>query len=139
LVVSAFLSLTRREFHSWLRPRMQYLYILGFIVGLTVQFTSVGAGVIVSFALMNLARVSPREVVGITLFYSLVLSSLSSLNYAFLGNIDYHLALVLIAGTLPGVYLGSYMSSKIDVDKLKKVINVTILIIGVLVLLEMMR
>jgi hypothetical protein len=118
---------------------MQYLYILGFIVGLTVQFTSVGAGVIVSFALMNLARVSPREVVGITLFYSLVLSSLSSLNYAFLGNIDYHLALVLIAGTLPGVYLGSYMSSKIDVDKLKKVINVTILIIGVLVLLEMMR
>lgn len=138
LVISSFLSLIKGEIHVPIRPRREYLYVLGFIVGLTVQFTSVGAGVIVSFALMNLAKLSPREVVGVTIFYGLALSSFSALNYAFLGSIDYHLALVLIAGTLPGVYLGTHMNTKADRDRLKRIINLIILVIGLLILLQRM-
>jgi len=134
LVISSFLSLIKGEIHVPIRPRREYLYVLGFIVGLTVQFTSVGAGVIVSFALMNLAKLSPREVVGVTIFYGLALSSFSALNYAFLRSIDYHLALVLIAGTLPGVYLGTHMNRKVDRDRL----NLIILVIGLLILLQRM-
>ncbi|ADT85039.1 sulfite exporter TauE/SafE family protein [Thermococcus barophilus] len=136
LVVSSFFSLVKGEFHVPIRPRREYLYLLGFIVGLTVQFTSVGAGVIVSFALMNLAKLSPREVVGVTIFYGLPLSFLSALNYAFLGSTNYHLALLLIAGTLPGVYLGTHVNRKVDRDKLKRVINVIILVIGLLTLFQ---
>ncbi|NJE08904.1 sulfite exporter TauE/SafE family protein [Thermococcus sp. M39] len=136
LVLSSFLSLIKGEIHVPIRPRREYLYLLGFIVGLTVQFTSVGAGVIVSFALMNLAKLSPREVVGVTIFYGLGLSAFSALNYAFLGSIDYRLALVLIAGTLPGVYLGTHVNTKADRDRLKRVINVIILVIGLLILIQ---
>ncbi len=136
LVLSSFLSLIKGEIHVPLRPRREYLYLLGFIVGLTVQFTSVGAGVIVSFALMNLAKISPKEVVGVTIFYGLALSSFSALNYAFLGSVNYHLALVLIAGTLPGVYLGTHINARTDRDKLKRVINVIILAIGLLILVQ---
>ncbi|MBO8175057.1 MAG: sulfite exporter TauE/SafE family protein [Thermococcus sp.] len=138
LVLSSFLSLIKEEIHVPIRPRREYLYVLGFIVGLTVQFTSVGAGVIVSFALMNLAKLSPREVVGVTIFYGLALSSFSALNYAFLGSINYHLAFVLIAGTLPGVYLGTHMNIRVDRDKLKSVINLIILVIGLLILIQRM-
>ncbi|WP_461866928.1 sulfite exporter TauE/SafE family protein [Thermococcus sp.] len=138
LILSSLLSLTRGEIHVPLRPRREYLYLLGFIVGLTVQFTSVGAGVIVSFALMNLARISPREVVGVTIFYGLALSSFSALNYASFGSIDYHLALVLIAGTLPGVYLGTHINARAERDRLKKLINVIILAIGLLILIQRM-
>ena len=136
LVISSFLSLIKGEIHVPIRPRREYLYLLGFIVGLTVQFTSVGAGVIVSFALMNLAKLSPREVVGVTIFYGLALSSFSTLNYAFLGSVDYRLASVLIAGTLPGVYLGTHVSVKANKDNLKSAVNVIILIIGLLILLQ---
>ncbi|WP_457754603.1 sulfite exporter TauE/SafE family protein [Thermococcus sp.] len=136
LVLSSFLSLVKGEIHVPIRPRREYLYLLGFIVGLTVQFTSVGAGVIVSFALMNLAKLSPREVVGVTIFYGLALSAFSVLNYVFLGSINYHLALVLIAGTLPGVYLGTHVNAKVDRDRLKSVINLTILVIGLLILIQ---
>ncbi|WP_324735206.1 sulfite exporter TauE/SafE family protein [Thermococcus sp. SY098] len=136
LVVSSLLSLVKGELHVPIRPKREYLYLLGFIVGLTVQFTSVGAGVIVSFALMNLAKLNPGEVVGITIFYGLALSSFSALNYAFLGSVNYHLALLLIAGTLPGVYLGTHVNRKVDGDKLKRVINVIILVIGVLTLFQ---
>jgi len=136
IVISSFLSLIKGEIHVPIRPRRGYLYLLGFIVGLTVQFTSVGAGVIVSFALMNLAKLSPREVVGVTIFYGLALSSFSALNYAFLGSMDYRLASVLIVGTLPGVYLGTHVSVKADKDNLKSAVNVIILIIGLLILLQ---
>ncbi len=67
-----------------MRPRWAYVYLLGFIVGLTVQFTSVGgAGVVVSFTLMNVARLDPKDVVGgVTILYGLALSAMGFLNYA---------------------------------------------------------
>jgi len=135
LVVSALLSLLKGEFHVPVRPRWAYVYLLGFIVGLTVQFTSVGAGVIVSFLLMNIARLDPRDVVGVTITYGLALSALSFLNYAGLGSVDYHIAGVLILGTLPGVYLGTHLNRIADREKLKRAINVIILLIGILTLL----
>uniref|UniRef100_UPI002615725A sulfite exporter TauE/SafE family protein n=1 Tax=Thermococcus sp. TaxID=35749 RepID=UPI002615725A len=47
LITTAVLSIIKEEIHVPIRPRWAYVYILGFIVGLTVQFTSVGAGVII--------------------------------------------------------------------------------------------
>ncbi len=48
---------------------------------------------------------------------------------------DYHLAGLLIAGTVPGVYLGTHVNARTDKEKLKRGINVIILLIGLLVLL----
>ncbi|WP_457752155.1 sulfite exporter TauE/SafE family protein [Thermococcus sp.] len=134
LVVTASLSLVKDEIKVPLKPRWAYVYLLGFIVGLTVQFTSVGAGVIVSFTLMNVARINPREVVGTTILYGLMLSAMSFLSYAGMGSVDYRLAGLLIAGTVPGVYLGTHVNAKVDREKLKKVINVIILAIGLMIL-----
>jgi len=134
LVITATLSILKGEIRVPMKPRWAYVYLLGFIVGLTVQFTSVGAGVIVSFALMNVARVNPREVVGITILYGLALSIMSFLSYASMGSVDYTLAGALITGTVPGVYLGTHVNAKVNKEKLKKAINVVILIIGILVL-----
>lgn len=136
LIATALLSLFKKELNLPVRRRWAYVYLLGFIVGLTVQFTSVGAGVIVSFALMNVARVNPKEVVGVTILYGLVLSAFSFLNYAFLGSVEYNLAATLIAGTLPGVYLGTHVNSMSKKEKLKRIINVIILLIGILILVQ---
>ncbi len=135
LVTSAVLSLLKGEFHVPIKPRWAYVYLLGFIVGLTVQFTSVGAGVIVSFTLMNVARLDPRDVVGVTIVYGLALSGFSFLNYAGIGGVDYGLAGTLILGTVPGVYLGTHLNRIADREKLKMAINVIILLIGLFTLL----
>jgi len=136
LITSAVLSLLKGEIHVPIRPRWAYVYLLGFVVGLTVQFTSVGAGVIVSFTLINVARLEPRDVVGVTILYGLMLSTMSFLSYAGMGSVDYHLAGLLIAGTVPGVYLGTHVNTRTDKEKLKRGINVIILLIGLLVLLS---
>ncbi|NJE30179.1 sulfite exporter TauE/SafE family protein [Thermococcus sp. 18S1] len=135
LVVSAILSLIKGEFRVPVSPRWAYVYILGFIVGLTVQFTSVGAGVIVSFALMNVARLDPKDVVGVTITYGLALSAFSFINYAGMGSVDYQLAGALILGAIPGVYLGTHVNRRADREKLKRVMNVIILLIGLFTLL----
>ncbi|WP_297497639.1 sulfite exporter TauE/SafE family protein [Thermococcus sp.] len=135
LIASAVLSLLKGEIHIPIRPRWAYVYLLGFIVGLTVQFTSVGAGVIVSFTLMNIARVKPSDVVGVTITYGLALSGLSFLNYAGVGSVNYETALLLVLGTVPGVYLGTHVNRSSEGEKLKRVINVIILLIGLFTLL----
>ncbi|ASJ09731.1 permease [Thermococcus siculi] len=136
LVASAVLSLLKGEINIPIKPRWAYVYLLGFVVGLTVQFTSVGAGVIVSFTLMNVARIDPRDVVGVTIFYGLALSALSFLNYASVGSVDYSLAILLVLGAIPGVYLGTHVNRSADRGKLKKAINIIILLIGLFTLMS---
>ncbi|AFK22095.1 putative permease [Pyrococcus sp. ST04] len=136
LIVTATLSLLRGEISIPVRPRWAYVYLLGFIVGLTVHFTSVGAGVIISFSLMNVAKINPRNVVGTTIFYGLALSALSFLSYASMGSVDYQLAGALILGTVPGVYFGTHVNARADKERLKKVINFIILLIGLFTLLN---
>lgn len=135
LVTSAVLSILKGELHVPVRPRWAYVYLLGFIVGLTVQFTSVGAGVVVSFTLMNVARLDPKDVVGVTILYGLALSAMGFLNYAGIGGVDYSLAGALILGTVPGVYMGTHISRISDGENLKRAMNVMILLIGLFILL----
>ncbi|WP_318780055.1 sulfite exporter TauE/SafE family protein [Thermococcus bergensis] len=112
LVVSTVLSLV-------LRPGWAYVYLLSFMVGLTVRFTSIGARVIVSFTLLNLAKIDPKEVAGGTMAYDLALTGLSFANYAGVGIVDYNLAGALILGTVPGVYIETRANSRINKDVLK--------------------
>lgn len=112
------------------------LIFFGFLVGLVVQFTSVGSGVLITFALMNFTNLSPREVIGTSLFYGLLLTFFSSLSYISLGNVDYLLALSLIIGTIPGVYIGTCLNSKIKPKNLRKIISLTILCVGVILLIK---
>jgi len=136
LVSSAAISMVKQELNPPIRPRMFHLYVLGFVVGLTVQFTSVGAGVIVSFTLINLARISPADVVGISIFYGLLLSLMSFLNYASINSVDYTIAAMLISGSIFGVFAGTKISTKTESEKLKKVINLLIAVIGAFTLLN---
>lgn len=135
LVVTAILSLFKGELHLPVKREWKYVYLLGFITGLIIQFTSIGAGVIVSFALMNVAKIEAREVVGVSLLYGLAISLMSFINHAAFGSVDYRLAFLLVAGTLPGVYLGTNVNSTVDREWLKRVINAVILVIGVITLL----
>ncbi|MCE4624428.1 MAG: sulfite exporter TauE/SafE family protein [Desulfurococcales archaeon] len=134
LVATAGLAILREELRLPVRPRKVYAYPVGFIVGLTVQFTSIGAGVVVSFALLNVARIDPREAIGTVLLYGVSLTALSSLNYISLGLVDWGLSALLVLGGLVGVLTGSALALRMPRDRLKLVVNVVILVIGLLTL-----
>lgn len=130
LVIVGALGLLDRGVPVPVRPRKRHAFLAGFVVGLLVQFTSIGAGVIVGFALLHIARLDPREVVGTTLLYGLALGGLGLAGYASAGLIDYGAASRLILGTVPGVLLGAGLAGRIDPRRLKKLIYAVLMLVG---------
>lgn len=88
--------------------------LLGVILGALVTLTSVGAGALGVTALILLY---PKEkittIVGSDIAHAVPLTLVAGLGHATLGTINYSLLGILLIGSIPGIYLGSHMSSKI--------------------------
>ena len=108
------------------------LLITGFIIGLCMMFTSVGAGVIIVFSLVFILHQDPRMVVGTSIMAGLVLSVLSGVSHLFQDNVDLQLVSVLAIGSIIGIFLGTYLITKIHIEKLKKSFGFIILILGII-------
>ena len=145
LIVVAILTFIRLRARRGKRPRKNgfeengfrqtaAILAVGFIVGLTVQFTSVGAGIIVIFALVYILKMKPKVVVGTSLLFGVLMSILGAVSHSTLGNVDYMMAVFLMLGSVVGIYFGTQMTTKIPAAKFKIVLDVGILFLGVFTL-----
>lgn len=96
------------------RYRPLLTIIVGAIVGFLVGLTSVGSGtlIIVSLAFM-FPRLGPRELVGTDIFQAFMLLASGVIGYLLSGTINWPMVLLLLVGSLPGVFLGSRLSKYI--------------------------
>jgi uncharacterized protein len=87
---------------------------LGVVLGALVTLTSVGAGALGVTALILLY---PKEkittIVGSDIAHAVPLTLVAGLGHASLGTIDYQLLGTLLIGSIPGIYLGSHLSSRV--------------------------
>jgi uncharacterized protein len=100
--------------------------ILGFIVGLT----SIGSGSLFALAMIYLYRLRPSELVGTDIAHAFLLVTAAGIMHAGIGNVDYLLMFNLLMGSIPGVLLGSTLSSKLPAKPLRTIMAVMILISG---------
>lgn len=122
LIVTSVAVLLRNKLMAWVAKEewipARYVpgatVILGIVLGALVTLTSVGAGALGVTALILLY---PKEkittIVGSDIAHAVPLTLVAGLGHASLGTIDYHLLGVLLIGSLPGIYLGSHMSSRV--------------------------
>lgn len=101
--------------------------ILGFIVGLT----SIGSGSLFALAMIYLFRMRTSELVGTDIAHAFLLVSAAGIMHAGFGNVDYLLMFNLLMGSIPGVILGSTLSSKLPAKPLRTIMAVMILISGI--------
>jgi uncharacterized protein len=101
--------------------------ILGFIVGLT----SIGSGSLFALAMLYLYRMSPSELVGTDIAHAFLLVTAAGFMHAGIGNVDYLLVMNLLIGSIPGVLIGSNLSSKFPAKPLRTIMAIMILISGV--------
>ncbi|WP_251554099.1 sulfite exporter TauE/SafE family protein [Neobacillus muris] len=101
--------------------------VLGFIVGLT----SIGSGSMFALAMLYLYRMSPSELVGTDIAHAFLLVTAAGLLHAGIGNVDYLLAINLLLGSIPGVILGSTLSSKFPAKPLRTILAIMILVSGI--------
>lgn len=97
-----------------LRPRHPALpLLLGAVIGTLVTLTSVGAGAIGVSALLILYPLLPLpRIVAADIAYAVPLTLVAGLGHASLGSVDWPLLAKLLAGSLPGIWLGSRLVSK---------------------------
>ncbi|MBE2262101.1 MAG: sulfite exporter TauE/SafE family protein [Burkholderiaceae bacterium] len=96
------------------QPRHWTLPLLfGAVIGTLVTLTSVGAGAIGVTVLLILYPLLPLpRIVGADIAYAVPLTLLAGLGHASLGSVDWPLLAQLLAGSLPGIWLGSRLMAR---------------------------
>jgi hypothetical protein len=102
----------------------------GAIVGALVGFTSVGSGALLVPFLICVYPLSPATVVGTDVFHAAILVSVTGLAHAQGGAVDWQLAVTLLAGSIPGVMLGTWIAPRAPVRVLRAGLASLLLITG---------
>ena len=100
----------------WINPKYvpALTVVLGIILGFLVTLTSVGAGALGVTALLILyPKVNITKIVGSDVAHAVPLTLIAGLGHASLGTVDYSLLGTLLIGSIPGIWIGSHLSSKV--------------------------
>lgn len=102
----------------------------GVIVGALVGFTSVGSGALLVPFLICVYPLSPAKVVGTDVFHAAILVTVTGLAHAQGGAVDWVLAATLLAGSIPGVSIGTWLAPRAPVRILRAGLASLLLITG---------
>lgn len=104
---------------------------IGAIVGFIVGLTSIGSGSLFALAMLYFYKMTPSELVGTDIAHAFLLVTSAGIIHAGIGNVDYMLVLNLLLGSVPGVVIGSTLSSKLPTKPLRAILAVMLLISGI--------
>ena len=125
---------TRIEDHVTHRPPTLKSHLgisaIGLLAGFLVGMTSVGSGSIIMMLLLLFYSFSPRVMVGTDIVHAVALTGVTSLLHWKLGNVDMTLVGSLLIGSIPGGLLGSYLSTRVPVLWLRRILCTVLLATG---------
>jgi uncharacterized protein len=105
--------------------------VVGAVLGVLVSISSVGAGAIGVTALILLYPQLPMaRIVGSDIAHAVPLTLVAGMGHWMLGSVDWNLFASLLAGSLPGIFLGSYMATRVPEAALRLVLAVTLVVVG---------
>ena len=115
------------------RPRHWTLPILfGAVIGALVTLTSVGAGAIGVIVLMLLYPTLPLpRIVAADIAHAVPLTLVAGLGHASIGSVDWALLLKLLAGSLPGIWIGAQLMRKTPDRVIRSLLSVLLAYAGV--------
>lgn len=103
----------------------------GAVLGVLVSISSVGAGAIgVSALVLLYPRLPMARIVGSDIAHAVPLTLLAGIGHWIMGSVDWHLIGSLLAGSLPGIFLGSYMASRVPDAVLRFTLATTLIVVG---------
>lgn len=105
--------------------------LVGAFVGFLVGLTSVGSGTLIIVSLAFLfPRLTAKELVGTDIFQAFMLLAAGAIAYFTAGTINFHIAGLLLIGSLPGVLIGSRLSKYIPEQYMRPVLATVLVISG---------
>jgi uncharacterized membrane protein YfcA len=103
---------------------------LGAFVGFVLGITSAGSGTLISIGLILGFRLTPRRVVGTDVAHAAVLLWVAALAHVASGNIDFGLAGTILIGSVPGVWIGTNLATRMPERGLRPALGIVLLASG---------
>lgn len=106
--------------------------LFGALIGTLVTLTSVGAGAIGVTVLMVLYPLLPLpRIVAADIAYAVPLTLVAGLGHASLGSVDWPLLAKLLAGSIPGIWVGSHLMTRTPERVIRSLLSVLLAYAGV--------
>jgi len=105
--------------------------VLGAILGVLVSLSSVGAGALGMTALLILyPKLPTNRLVGSDIAHAVPLTLVAGAGHWAMGSVDFGLLLSLLGGSVPGIIIGSLISTRISDALLRPILAGTLAIVG---------
>lgn len=109
--------------------------VIGFVAGLLVGVTSIGAGSVILIMLLLLCSLPPAATVGTDIVHGVLLAGVTGLlQFKLLRNVDLVLVGSVLAGSMPGSLLGAFLAKRLSAVGLKRILCTFLAIFGVRIL-----
>jgi uncharacterized protein len=126
LAISDAAARERRAFRMQTRHKVAAV-ALGASVGFVLGITSAGSGTLIGIGLILGFRLSPHRVVGTDVAHAAVLLWVAALAHVVSGNVDFGLAGTILIGSLPGVWIGTNLATRMPKNALRAALGVVLL------------
>jgi uncharacterized protein len=110
--------------------------VLGLCVGFVLGVTSAGSGALIAVGLILLFRLVPTRVVGTDVFHAAILLWAAGIAHVTAGNVDFALVGTILLGSVPGVWLGSHWSVRVEPAVLRTTLAVVLIGAGLALLIK---
>ncbi len=108
------------------------LILIGFVVGTLVAITSIGSGSLtLPLLLLVLSTAQLRRLIGTDVAFAVVLLIPAILGHWKLGDINFKLAGLLLAGSIPGVLVGTPLAVRLPEVPFRIVLSLILVVVGV--------
>ncbi|HEX4805659.1 MAG TPA: sulfite exporter TauE/SafE family protein [Conexibacter sp.] len=104
--------------------------LIGVSVGFVLGLTSAGSGALIAVGLIMLYRLTPRRVVGTDVFHAALLLWVASIAHLVSGNVDLLLAGNILIGSIPGVWIGTNLATRLPDGALRPALGIVLLAAG---------
>jgi uncharacterized membrane protein YfcA len=100
---------------------------IGLVLGLILGLTSVGSGALIGLALILVFQLTPYRVVGTDVFHAAVLLWVAGFAHFLSGNVDFGLMGNILVGSIPGVWIGAHLITRVPANGLRAVLGCVLL------------
>jgi uncharacterized membrane protein YfcA len=100
---------------------------IGLVLGLILGLTSVGSGALIGLALILVFQLTPHRVVGTDVFHAALLLWVAGFAHFVSGNVDLALMGNILLGSIPGVWIGAHLVTRVPANGLRPVLGCVLL------------
>jgi uncharacterized membrane protein YfcA len=105
--------------------------LAGAVLGVLVTISSLGAGALGAVLLVALHPSIPAaRIAGVDIAHAVPLTLVAGLGHLWLGNVDFALALNLLAGSVPGIVAGSFLAGRLSDVVVRRLLAFVLLCAG---------